>query len=92
MAFRACHSSSQKLCLVLLDQVPVLSMNLVITTMTLMMMVMVMKMMMMVVFIHQGHDCSQHVPGDKYHFTISLGQPCTFALDWVCCKGNAAAT
>ena len=41
---------------------------------------------------HLSRPCSQHVPGDKYRSTISLGQPCTFALDRVCCKGIAAAT
>ena len=62
MAFRSCHSSSQQLCLVLLNKVAVLSMNLVITTMTLMMMVMVTTMMMMVVvFIHQGHVHSMYL-------------------------------
>ena len=41
---------------------------------------------------YPSRPCSQHVPGDKYSSTISLGQPCTFALDRVCCKGIAAAT
>ena len=41
---------------------------------------------------YPSRPCSQHVPGDKYRSTISLGQPCTFALDRVCCKAIAAAT
>ena len=41
---------------------------------------------------HPPRPCSQHVPGDKYRSTISLGQPCTFAPDRVSCKAIEAAT
>ena len=56
MAFRPCNSSSEKLGLVLLNQVAILGMNLSITMFTLItMMEMIMMMLVVMVFTQQGH-------------------------------------